>query len=427
MIDKMNFDVESLGEPKIDSPMKNVQFLSKETKVLFEPKLEEIKKKFEAGIEPAAFTIAGPREKIYFDPTKLRCGIVTCGGLCPGINDVIRAIVFSLYHHYGVRHIFGFQYGYEGMVPKFKHPVIDLDPEIVEDLHEKGGTVLHSSRGPQNVSDQVDTLERMNIGILFTIGGDGTLRGARDIAEEVKRRGLKISVIGIPKTIDNDISFVQQSFGFETAISEAKSAIYSAHVEANGAKRGIGLVKLMGRHSGFIAANATLATSDVNFCLIPEVKFSMQSLFDALEERFKRKNHAVIVVGEGAGQDLFEDKREFDKSGNLIFHDIGTYLKNSINDYFKEKGEPINIKYIDPSYIIRSVPANPHDSVLCLLLGHNAVHAGMSGNTNMLVGSWNRRYVHVPIPAAVSKRKKINPKGSLWNSVLATTGQPVLK
>ena len=286
--------------------------------------------------------------------------------------------------------------------------------------------MLHSSRGPQNVSDQVDTLERMNIGILFTIGGDGTLRGARDIAEEVKRRKLKISVIGIPKTIDNDISFVQQSFGFETAISEAKSAIYSAHVEANGAKRGIGLVKLMGRHSGFIAANATLATSDVNFCLIPEVKFKMQNLYDALSERFKRKSHAVIVVGEGAGQDLFDDTREFDKSGNLVFHDIGTHLKNSINDYFKEKGEPVNIKYIDPSYIIRSMPANPHDSVLCLLLGHNAVHAGMTGYTNILVGSWNRRFIHVPIPTAVSKRKKIDPEGSLWNSVLATTGQPML-
>lgn len=301
-----------------------------------------------------------------------------------------------------------------------------MNPDIVEDLHEKGGTVLHSSRGPRNVSAMVDTLERMNIGILFTIGGDGTLRGARDISEEVKRRNLKISVIGVPKTIDNDISFVQQSFGFETAISEAKPAIYSAHIEANGAKRGIGLVKLMGRHSGFIAANATLATSDVNYCLIPEVPFKVENLLKSLEERFKRKNHAVIVVGEGAGQDLFDEERKFDKSGNLIFHDIGSYLKKTINEYFNNKGEPVNIKYIDPSYIIRSVPANPHDSVLCLLLGHNAVHAGMAGYTNILVGSWNRRFIHVPIPAAVSKRKKIDPKGSLWNSVLATTGQPVL-
>ncbi|MBN2279813.1 MAG: ATP-dependent 6-phosphofructokinase [Candidatus Marinimicrobia bacterium] len=425
-MDKLDFNIESLGNAKINSPMKNVQFINENAKVLFEPRLEIIKEKIAQGIEPEAFNIAGPREKIYFDPSKLRTGIVTCGGLCPGINDVIRAIVFSLYHHYGVRNIFGFQYGYEGLIPEFQHPVIELDPDFVEDLHEKGGTVLHSSRGPQNVVDMVDTLERMNIGILFTIGGDGTLRGARDIAEEVKKRGLKISVIGIPKTIDNDISFVQQSFGFETAISEAKTAIYGAHVEANGAKRGIGLVKLMGRHSGFIAANATLATSDVNFCLIPEVPFKMENLLKALEERFKRKNHAVIVVGEGAGQDLFDDNRQFDKSGNLIFHDIGTYLKNQINDYFNEKGEPVNIKYIDPSYIIRSVPANAHDSVLCLLLGHNAAHAGMAGYTNVLVGSWNRRYILVPIPAAVSKRKKINPEGSLWNSVLASTGQPVL-
>ncbi|MFP4547885.1 MAG: ATP-dependent 6-phosphofructokinase [Fidelibacterota bacterium] len=425
-VDKLNFEIETLGKAKIDSPMKNAQFINKETKVLYNPKLDEIKKKLAAGIEPAAFNLAGPREKIYFDPSKLRCGIVTCGGLCPGINDVIRSIVYSLYHHYGVRSIYGFQYGFEGLIPEFQHPVIEMTPESVEDLHEKGGTILHSSRGPQNVEEQVDTLERMNIGILFTIGGDGTLRGARDIAEEIKKRRLKISIIGIPKTIDNDITFVQQSFGFETAISQAKAAIYSAHVEANGARRGIGLVKLMGRHSGFIAANATLATSDVNYCLIPEVEFSMEKLLKALEHRFTYKNHAVIVVGEGAGQNLFEGKKEFDASGNVKFHDIGLHLKTTIKDYFQKLQTPINIKYIDPSYIIRSMPANPHDSVLCLLLGHNAVHAGMAGYTNMLVGSWNRQYINVPIPAAVSKRKKIDPEGALWNSVLATTGQPRL-
>lgn len=425
-VDKLSFEIETLGKAKIDSPMKNAQFIKKETKVLYNPKLDEIKEKLAAGIEPAAFNLAGPREKIYFDPSKLRCGIVTCGGLCPGINDVIRSIVYSLYHHYGVRSIYGFQYGFEGMIPEFQHPVVDMTPEFVKDLHEKGGTILHSSRGPQNVEEQVDTLERMNIGILFTIGGDGTLRGARDIAEEIKKRGLKISIIGIPKTIDNDITFVQQSFGFETAISQAKAAIYSAHIEANGARRGIGLVKLMGRHSGFIAANATLATSDVNYCLIPEVEFSMEKLLKALEHRFTYKNHAVIVVGEGAGQNLFEGEKEFDASGNVKFHDIGLHLKTTIKDYFQKLQTPVIIKYIDPSYIIRSMPANPHDSVLCLLLGHNAVHAGMAGYTNMLVGSWNRQYINVPIPAAVSKRKKIDPEGALWNSVLATTGQPRL-
>ena len=423
---KLNFVVDTLGERKIDSPLKNMKFIKDDSKILFDLNFENIKKQWESGIEPSAFTLAGPRKKIYFDASKLRCGIVTCGGLCPGINDVIRAIVYSLHHHYGVRTILGFQYGYEGTVPKFQHPVIDMDIEYVSDLHEKGGTILHSSRGPQDVPTQVDTLERMNIGILFAIGGDGTLRGARDIAEEVKKRGLKISVIGIPKTIDNDISFVQQSFGFETAVSQAKSSIYSAHVEANGARRGIGLVKLMGRHSGFIAANATLATSDVNYCLIPEVKFSMEKLLKSLEKRFERKNHAVIVVGEGAGQDLFAMDKQFDASGNLKFNDIGIYLHKTIKEHFDKKGDPVNIKYIDPSYIIRSMPANPHDSVLCLLLGHNAVHAGMAGYTNMLVGSWNRRYIHVPIPTAVSKRKKIDPNGSLWNSVKATTGQPEL-
>jgi 6-phosphofructokinase 1 len=264
----------------------------------------------------------------------------------------------------------------------------------------------------------------LDIGILFAIGGDGTLKGAQAITGEIGRRGLKISVIGIPKTIDNDISFIQQSFGFDTAGSEARRAIYAAHSEALGARNGIGLVKLMGRDSGFIAAYAVLANSQVNFCLVPEVPFKLEGLLSALEERLVRQGHTVIVAAEGAGQDLLEETAERDASGNIRYGDIGLFLKDRIKSHFSQTGCQVELKYIDPSYTIRSLPANARDSAFCLLLGQNAVHAGLAGKTDMVVGNWNHQGAHVPISMAVSQRKKLDPEGWLWNSVLAITGQP---
>jgi 6-phosphofructokinase 1 len=337
---------------------------------------------------------------------------------------VIRAIALSLYHNYGVRTFYGFPYGYEGLTYRYGHKPVELTPAVVDRIHEQGGTILGSSRGNQDIGEMVDTLERMNIGILFTVGGDGTLRGASAISEEIERRKLKIAVIGIPKTIDNDISYIQRSFGFATAVSEARRAITSAHVEAQGARNGIGLVKLMGRESGFIAAYAALAYSDVNFCLIPEVSFTLESFLKALDERLEKKDHAVIVVAEGAGQDILGKTGERDASGNIRFQDIGIFLRDQINAYFKRSGLDFSLKYIDPSYTIRSVPADANDSAFCLLLGQNAVHAGMAGRTNMVVGFWANEFTHVPIPMATSKRKKVDPEGRVWNSVLTATGQP---
>jgi 6-phosphofructokinase 1 len=270
----------------------------------------------------------------------------------------------------------------------------------------------------------VDTLEKMKIGILFTIGGDGTQRGAMAINEEARRRGLKLSIIGIPKTIDNDISFIQKTFGFETAVSEAKRVTYAAHSEAEGARNGVGLVKLMGRDSGFIAALTAIVDGQVNFCLVPEAPFTLEGFLKALKARLERRKHAVVVVAEGAGQNLMETKGERDASGNIRYGDIGIFLRDAIKDHFKKIGMEINLKYIDPSYTIRSVPANPHDSALCLLFGHNAVHAGMAGRTGTLIGFWNQRFTHVPISLAVSERRKIDPEGWVWSSVLSSTGQP---
>ncbi len=420
----LDFTIERLGECLVPSPMSDVRFIRDDERILYHARFEDMRPWIEKSAVPPSMEAAGPREMIFFDPSKLACGIVTCGGLCPGLNDVIRSIVLSLYHHYGVKKVYGFRFGYEGLVQRIGHKPLELTPDTVNRISDIGGSILGSSRGPQDPAEMVKTLADLKIGILFTLGGDGTLRGAQKVAEEATRQGMSLSVIGIPKTIDNDVSFMQKTFGFETAATEARRATYAANIEAEAARNGIGLVKLMGRDSGFIAAYSVLADSQVNFCLVPEVPFTLERFLAELQKRLERRSHAVIVVAEGAGQDLMAKSTESDASGNIKYGDIGTFLRDAIRDHFKKIGMEISLKYIDPSYTIRSVPANPHDSAFCLLLGQCAVHAGMSGRTNMVVGFWNHQFTHVPISLAVSKRKKIDPKSALWSSVLASTGQP---
>jgi len=371
---------------------------------------------------------AGPRELIYFNPGHVHAGIVTCGGLCPGLNVVIRSIVFTLWHRYGVTRISGIQYGYRGFLPEYNLPFLPLDPDLVDDIHTTGGTILGSSRGGADISTIVDSIERMNLNILFTIGGDGTQRGALAIAEEIKKRGLKIAVVGIPKTIDNDLSFIQKSFGFETAVSLAVQAVYSAHTEANAAVNGIGLVKVMGRESGFIAAHTALASSCVNFCLIPEIPFDLEGkngLYAHLRDRLGKKDHAVILIAEGAGQNLLKASNQKDQSGNKKLSDIGHYLETRIPGYFQEKKLEVTLKYIDPSYMIRSAPANPNDAIYCSRLGSHAVHAAMTGRTRMLISLVNNTFVHLPMDLAVARRNYVDPEGPLWRDVLESTRQPI--
>lgn len=416
---------EKLGECTINTPMHQSVFIDdEEDRIIFTSNLKEIKPYMATGREIPCFEMAGPRDKIYFDPSRISCGIVTCGGLCPGINDVIRSIVMSLYHHYGVTNIWGFRYGYEGLAPKYSHTPLALTPDKVRDIHHSGGTILGSSRGPQDVCGMVDTLAQMHISTLYAIGGDGTMRGVMAICEEIGRRGLKINVIGIPKTIDNDIAYIDMSFGYITAVEASNTSTYTAYVEAMGARNGIGLVKLMGRASGFIAASAALANNVVNFCLVPEVDFTLDGFLAALKKRISTRGYAVIVVGEGAGQKLFPNDLGTDASGNPKLGNIGHYLREQIKEFFCAEQIDITLKYIDPSYTIRSEPANAYDSAFCLLLGYNAVHAGMTGRTNMLIGNSNNQFTHVPIPLIVNKRKKIDPGSRMWEDVLSCTGQP---
>jgi 6-phosphofructokinase 1 len=429
--------IPALGEAKIQSPIqrgkygpRSRHFVTEKERVLISIDAAELEETLAQGGTPASFEVAGPRKNVYFDASKLRCAMVTCGGLCPGLNDIIRSIVLELFYGYGVRNIYGIRYGLQGFIPAYGHDIMELHPERVVNILEMGGTILGSSRGPQPIDEIVDSLERMNIGILFMIGGDGTLKAATRIAGLITERGLKISIVGIPKTIDNDIYLVSRSFGFHTAVDVATNAIKAAHNESEGYPNGIGLIKLMGRHSGFIAATATLAQQDVNFALIPEMDFDLEGergLFNSLAKRLQLRGHAVIVVAEGAGQKFFNvNGNDLDESGNVKLKDIGIFLKTAISDYFAKKDIRINIKYIDPSYMIRSLPANANDHVFCSFLGRNAVHAGMAGKTKLLIGRWNEQFVHVPMSAASGKRKQVNPNGRLWHSVLDATGQGIL-
>jgi 6-phosphofructokinase 1 len=415
--------IDDLGPCTIASPLRATRFMDTSKRVLLRADVDELRAQVLAGIDPPAFELAGPRESIYFNPGALRCGIVTCGGLCPGLNDVIRSIVSCLHEKYSIAKVYGFQFGYAGLVERNGLTPIELTARRVSQIHEVGGTVLGSSRGPQPVEEIVDMLERLGIQLLFTIGGDGTLRGAHSIVEEIRRRELEIAVVGVPKTIDNDISFIDMSFGFDTAVEAARQATRAAYVEASCHRSGIGLVKLMGRDSGFIASFATLADTQVGLCLIPEVAFTIDGVVRAAAERIVRDGYVVIVVAEGAGQDLLAPTAERDASGNRHQADIGAHLRDVLPDAFRSHGISASLKYIDPSYMIRSLPANARDSNFCLRLGHAAVHAGMAGKTDVVVGSWRRRLTHVPIPTAVSSSKKVDTNGYLWQTVLSVTGQ----
>lgn len=375
------------------------------------------------------FELAGPRARLFFEPGRTRAGIVTCGGLCPGLNNVIRSVFLELHHGYRVPEVWGFRNGYAGLDPVRGLEPWKLTPELVDDIHREGGTILGTSRGPIDRAVAVDHLIRRGINILFTVGGDGTLRGGNQLFQEAHRRGHPLAVVGIPKTIDNDVAFVSRTFGFYTAVEESARVLECAHMEAHSVENGISIVKLMGRHAGFIAAGATVASQDVNFCLIPEVPFQMEGeggFLAALKRRVLKRAHAVIVVAEGAGQELLEDAGAAgtDASGNRKLGDIGAFLRDRIAAYFKAEGIPTTVRYFDPSYTVRSVPADAEDAILCDLFARHAVHAAMAGKTGLVVGLVHDEFVHIPIELLANRHKALDPEGPEWQAVLAATGQP---
>jgi 6-phosphofructokinase 1 len=436
MATTFNFTIEELGKRSIKSPIEMSTVVGdKIANYVTDDKFIRLDPAAKTGAQPPLkrsqiLECAGPREMIYFTPAHVHAGIVSCGGLCPGINDVIRAVVRCLWYRYGVTRISGIRYGYRGFLPESQYGVKELDPDTVDDIHKLGGTFLGSARGGgKEVGKIVDAMEKLNLNILFTIGGDGTQHGTLDIAEEVDKRRLKIALIGIPKTVDNDFARIDRSFGFETAVEKAVEVVAAAHMEASSAINGEGLVKLMGRESGYIAPCTALASHEVNFVLIPEVPFNLEGyngFLHHLEERLRNRKHAVIVVAEGAMQEQLLTEKKLDAGGNVKMADVGTYLRDRIVKYFDEKKMEINLKYIDPSYAVRSAPANPSDSIYCERLGNAAVHAAMAGKTKLIIGLVNNEFVHLPMKAVISHRNKVDPEGNLWRDTLDATHQPAL-
>ena len=425
--DNFDFKIQQLGEATYPNPSSQEVFVTDDERIAFSSQIKNLKNQFQNYDEAPSFEKAGARQTVFHDHTKSKAALITCGGLCPGLNNVIKGLVNILEKNYGVQDIVGIRYGYKGLTKQSAEESLRLNSEVVDQIHKQGGTILGSSRGNQDPQLMVDELQKRGINLLFCIGGDGTLKGAEAIANEANNRNAKISVVGVPKTIDNDLGFVEKTFGFETSVQIAAEIISCAHNEAEGAENGIGIVKLMGRDSGFIAATASLANSVVDFCLIPELPFQIDGpdgLCMAIEDQLKLQKHAVVVVAEGAGQELFNNQeKRIDQSGNILKDDIGELLKTSLSDYFNKKEIMISIKYLDPSYHIRSVAANASDAVFCHLLAEYAVHAGMAGKTNLAIGYWNNFFTHVPIALATEERRMVSLDGALWRGVISATQQ----
>ncbi|KAF8108387.1 hypothetical protein N665_0109s0014 [Sinapis alba] len=373
---------------------------------------------------------AGPRREILYEPSAVKAAIVTCGGLCPGMNTVIRELVVGLWELYGVREIYGIPAGYRGF---YSMEAVELNPKLVHNWHKKGGTVLATSRGGFDLRKIVDAIQHNGYNQVYIIGGDGTMRGAVKIFNEVTRRKLEVGITGIPKTVDNDVGIIDRSFGFQTAVEMAQEAISAAHVEAESAVNGIGLVKLMGRSTGHIALHATLSSRDVDCCLIPENGFYLEGkggLFEFLEQRLKDHGHAVLVVAEGAGQEMIPrnetQKQERDESGNLVFLDVGVWLKSALKEWWERAhpGELFTVKYIDPTYMIRAVPANATDNLYCTLLAHSSIHGVMAGYTGFVSGPINGNYAYIPLDEVAQTKNEVNTSDPKWAWVRSVTNQP---
>lgn len=415
-------EIRTLGEPRFKSPLDRA--VSEKAQV----PSHIVRENGAPHPDERLLERAGPRAKIFFDPGSTSAGIVTCGGLCPGLNNVIRSLFLELHHCYGVPRVLGFRGGYQGLDPRGGRPPLELNADLVDDIHREGGTILGTSRGPVDPVVAVDNLVKQHINMLFTIGGDGTQRGAKDLSAEAARRGHPLAVVGVPKTIDNDVPFVSRSFGYLTAVEQAAKVLECAHTECHSVQNGISLVKLMGREAGFIAAGASVASQDVNFTLIPEVPFKLEGergFLPLLKQRVMKRAHAVIVVAEGAGQDLLASSDQGrDASGNVKLKDIGPFLRQEIEEYFKKEQVPIVLRYFDPSYVIRSVTADSEDAILCDLFARNAAHAAMAGKTGLIIGLLHDQFIHVPMELLGQEKKRLNPNGSIWHAVLASTGQP---
>eukprot|EP00611_Tribonema_gayanum_P027180 TRINITY_DN6637_c0_g1_i1.p1 TRINITY_DN6637_c0_g1~~TRINITY_DN6637_c0_g1_i1.p1 ORF type:complete len:491 (+),score=176.63 TRINITY_DN6637_c0_g1_i1:136-1608(+) len=380
-----------------------------------------------------AFLRAGPRAKLHFDPVKVNAAVVTCGTLCPGLNSVIHHLRDTLTTIYGAQKVYGVRGGWGGFHNP-QTPVIELHDDASdvsgrESLQHRAGSILGCAAGGFDLYKIMDFIKRKEISQLYVIGGDGAQRGAHRIAVECAARNWNVSIAGIPKSVNNDIDIIDRSFGFMTAVEAAQNAIRCATIEAKcNVPNGIGIVKLMGRSTGYLAAYATMASGDVDLCLVPEVPVVLEGkngCLPHLERVVKKQGYAVVVVSDGAGQSVLSEAAAEARAACQPAPSIGPFLKCEIEAYFKRKCKPVTVKYIDPSVAVRSVAANAFDQILCLQLAQNAVHGAMAGYTAFAAGVVNNRTCMLPMTEITENSpKSLNPRGRTWERVLCITGQP---
>ena len=399
---------------------------------------------FQARAQPVpAFLEAGPRRMLFHEPQSVRAVVVTSGGLAPGLNCVVHGIVTRHWNTYGVNAarrggIFGIYDGFVGLYnkPLDKTPA-SLRPEITEPWLDRGGSMLGARRFHEQelgeLADQITANLALNdINILYVIGGDGSLKVAHEIAQRAKARN--ISVVGIPKTMDNDVLWVWQSFGFNTAVQKAAEVVNTMHAEAESTRR-VGLIELFGAESGFVAANATLASGHVDLVLVPEIFLALcpqqcEALLDRFIEylsqtvRSKERAHAIVVLAEGVGE-LFKQRQVKlggqPVSGKNFAGELRDFLQGGLKDPL---GRVVDVFVNQPRHNIRAVPANAYDQIYCARLGALAVDNALAGYTDVMVSQWLTEYVLVPLELVALGKKSIPPGGMFWKQVVSSTGQP---
>lgn len=392
----------------------------------------------QAGSPPPSFPEAGPRKELCFDPHRVKAAVVTTGGLAPGLNSVVHSIVDRHFNTYELNEtlggaVYGIYDGFRGLRDCASNSTT-LNPKVTLDWLRQGGSNLGSIRfrDPQGEKHLVDeiakSITQMAIDILYVIGGDGSQLIAHKVAQAVP----SISVLGVPKTMDNDVLWVRESFGFDTTVEQATHAINALHFEAQSTRR-VGLLQFFGAESGFVAANAALASGQVDLVLIPEafnnlsdeqLQHYWKMLLGHLDDRVKRQAHmphAIVVVAEGVETALVQQKsRKLGRKGDFL-----ELLKQDIAGKVRDRrGRCLEIFVNEPRHYIRSGAANAHDQIFCERLGALAVDNGLAGYTNCMVSHWLTEYVLVPLELVVQGQKSIQTSGMFWRQVETSTGQP---
>ena len=419
-----------LGERTIDTPLRDllggreesVHYVTETDRVLLDDTLGVAKRR-SAGTpaELPAFNPGGPREKLYFEPSTVTAAIVTCGGLCPGLNNVVRALVLQLANAYGVKSILGFRNGYSGLTDT--SAPLALTPELVRDIHNRGGTILGTSRGGQEPAAMVDTLARHRVDMLFVIGGDGSLRGAQKIAAKpppatAARRGGHPEDHRQRHSVDRPELRLPDRVRPRRRVDPRRAHRGRVHRRRRGTGQADGPAQRLHRLLCDTRQPRSRLRPDPRSLLparqLPALPAQARRSAGA-RSRGRRRGRRAGAVPRSA---------ETDASGNARLGDIGALLRERVTAHFAQHGTPLSLRYVDPGYAIRSVPANAFDAVYCARLAQAAVHAGMAGFTSMVVARWHGRFIHLPIALATATRNQVDPHGDLWMSVLEATGQP---